>query len=316
MNWISVHFLLILSELAGLESRTIDFVLAFPQAELDVPVYMELPLGMEVAGTRRDDKQYVLRLRKSLYGLKQASANWYDMLKKGLELRGFKESIADPCVFIKDSQSKVVSSTNNGKLPTFSESNPSKTFPIGADSVIQGPAHGSTYSSTIKRKYQSIDKFRSQSSDILVLVYVDDCIILSRHQTSIELFIDSLKHGPEEFDFTDKGSMDKYLGVEIERLPGDEGFSMTQPYLIERILEAAQIDLRMTNSRSTPVAGPLLSRDEKGPERKHTWNYRTLTGMLGYLQGTSRPDISMATHQCARLNSNPKLCHERAIKRI
>ena len=38
--------------------------------------------------------------------------------------------------------------------------------------------------------------------------------------------------------------------------------------------------------------------------------------MIGYLQGTSRPDISMATHQCARFNENPKLCHERAVKRI
>jgi len=50
VNWISVRFLLILSELSGLESRAIDFVLAFPQAPLDVPVYMELPLGMEIEG--------------------------------------------------------------------------------------------------------------------------------------------------------------------------------------------------------------------------------------------------------------------------
>ena len=46
---------------------------------------------------------------------------------------------------------------------------------------------------------------------------------------------------------------------------------MTQPLLIKRILEAAKIDLRMTNSRPTPVVGPLLSRDEEGPDRKHEW---------------------------------------------
>ena len=50
VNWISVRFLLILSELAGLESRKIDFILALPQADLDVSVYMELPLGMAVPG--------------------------------------------------------------------------------------------------------------------------------------------------------------------------------------------------------------------------------------------------------------------------
>ena len=45
VNWISVRFLLVLSELIRLESKAIDFVLAFPQAELDVPFYMELPIG-------------------------------------------------------------------------------------------------------------------------------------------------------------------------------------------------------------------------------------------------------------------------------
>ena len=56
VNCISVQFLLIISELAGLESRTIDFVLAFPQADLDVLVYMELPIGMEVIGSEGNNK--------------------------------------------------------------------------------------------------------------------------------------------------------------------------------------------------------------------------------------------------------------------
>ena len=72
----------------------------------------------------------------------------------------------------------------------------------------------------------------------------------------------------------------------------------------------------MTNDRSTPVVEPVLSQDEDGPDHKHDWKYRTLTGMLGYLQLTSRPDISMATHQCARFNSSPKLCHKQAVRRI
>ena len=81
---------------------------------------------------------------------------------------------------------------------------------------------------------------------------------------------------------------------------------MTQPFLIQRILDAAEIDARMTKSRSTPAISLLLAKDEDCPARKHSWNYRTLTGMLGYLQFTTRPDISMATHQCARYNNCPK----------
>ena len=38
--------------------------------------------------------------------------------------------------------------------------------------------------------------------------------------------------------------------------------------------------------------------------------------MLGYLQGTTRPDIAMSIHQCSRLNNDTHLSHERAVKRI
>ena len=70
------------------------------------------------------------------------------------------------------------------------------------------------------------------------------------------------------------------------------------------------------NIKLTPAVKPLLNKDLKGEDRKNKWNYRTAIGMLTYLQGTTRPDISMAVHQCARFSVSPKLSHERAIKRI
>ncbi len=238
VNWISVRFLLILAHIFDLDTRAIDFVLAFPQAKLDVPVYMFVPAGMQLEGIPDGAyHMYILKLEKSLYGLKQASANWYEMLKKALKLWGFLESVSDSCVFIK--------------------------------------------------------------KDIIVLVCVDNCIIVSKKSLLIAHFLQSLKDGSENFIFTDKGNFDKYLGVEIKKHDDKKGFSMTQPFLIERILQTAEIDTRMMNSRPTPVVGPLLSKDIDGLPRKHTWKYCTLTGMLGYLQGTSRPEISMATHQCA-----------------
>lgn len=255
VNWISVQFLLIMSEILGLETQAIDFVLAFPQAKLDIPVYMYVPAGMQLRGIPSDaHHMYILKLEKSLYGLKQTSANWYDMLKKALEDRGLQESAADACVFFK--------------------------------------------------------------KDLIILVYVDDCNLISNQSSTLKGFVESLKDGPENFIFTDKGKLDKYLGVDIKKTEDGKGFSLTQPFLIERILQAAEIDTRMTNSRTMPVVGPLLSKDPEGAPRKHEWKYSTLTGMLGYLQQTSRQEISMATHQCARFNNDPKLCHERAVKRI
>ena len=65
VNWISIRFLLVMAEIVGLESKAIDFVLTFPQADLDIPVYMELPLGMEIPGATYK-RQYVLLLKNEL----------------------------------------------------------------------------------------------------------------------------------------------------------------------------------------------------------------------------------------------------------
>ena len=47
-------------------------------------------------------KDYVLRLKKNFYGLKQASFNWNKLLKAGLLKQGFKQSQIDPCLFLKN----------------------------------------------------------------------------------------------------------------------------------------------------------------------------------------------------------------------
>ena len=54
MKCISVRFLIIVAQVLELDTQAIDFVLAFPQAELEVPFYMELPAGMDIAGQGKD----------------------------------------------------------------------------------------------------------------------------------------------------------------------------------------------------------------------------------------------------------------------
>ena len=75
VNWISVRTLIAITKIHKLRSRSIDIVLAFPQADLNVNVYMELPIGLDGPGGGK--REYVLKLKKSLYGLKKASANWF-----------------------------------------------------------------------------------------------------------------------------------------------------------------------------------------------------------------------------------------------
>jgi hypothetical protein len=76
VTWASVRLLLIVAKIHGLQSKSIDFVLDFPQADLDVPVYMELPAGVNPVDVSDENRRrYVLKLNKSLYGLKQAGYN-------------------------------------------------------------------------------------------------------------------------------------------------------------------------------------------------------------------------------------------------
>jgi hypothetical protein len=75
-------------------------VLAFPQADLEIPVYMELPIGFDALGGE-SCKFYVLRLNKSLYGLKQAGYNWFAKLSNGLQDCGFVKSNFDPSIFFR-----------------------------------------------------------------------------------------------------------------------------------------------------------------------------------------------------------------------
>ena len=64
---------------------SIDFVFAFHQSDLDVDIFMDIPLVMEFVGNR---EEWVLNLNKSLYGINQASVYLFYLLKTGLESRG------------------------------------------------------------------------------------------------------------------------------------------------------------------------------------------------------------------------------------
>ena len=101
---ISVKLLLVIAKIHGLESKLIDFVLAFPQADLDIDIWMELlPIGFQMIKDPNHSQFYVLKLKKNLYGLKQASFSWYKNLRDGLKDRGFKPSKIDQCLYMKDS---------------------------------------------------------------------------------------------------------------------------------------------------------------------------------------------------------------------
>ena len=67
---LSVHLILSIAHIHALNSKSIDFVLAFPQVDIDIDIWMELPEDMIPVGDESNSCLYILKLNKSLYGLK------------------------------------------------------------------------------------------------------------------------------------------------------------------------------------------------------------------------------------------------------
>ena len=60
VSWLAVRLMFILSVIEGWSSESIDFTLAFPQADVEVPMFVEFPVGVDILGY--DKKEYVLEL--------------------------------------------------------------------------------------------------------------------------------------------------------------------------------------------------------------------------------------------------------------
>ena len=103
-----------------------------------------------------------------------------------------------------------------------------------------------------------------------------------------------------------------FLGVKIERTK--DSIVLTQVGLIERIITA--MGLENAKKVRTPATDQRLPKDENGEPCNETFNYASVVGMLMYLAGSTRPDISFAVHQCARYTHFPRHSHEVALKHI
>jgi hypothetical protein len=75
---------------------------------------MEIPAGFEVSEQElkvfgvQNKKNLVLKLNKSLYGLKQAGRLWNQMMDSFLIENGYRKSVTDKCLYFKLEQERIV----------------------------------------------------------------------------------------------------------------------------------------------------------------------------------------------------------------
>jgi hypothetical protein len=85
-----------------LELYQMDVKTAFLNGDLEEEVYMKQPDDFD------DDSKRACKLKKSIYGLKQASRQWYIKFHKVITSFGFIENLVDQCVYLKVNGSKVI----------------------------------------------------------------------------------------------------------------------------------------------------------------------------------------------------------------
>jgi hypothetical protein len=102
---------------------------------------------------------------------------------------------------------------------------------------------------------------------MIIITYVDDCIIVSNSIKDINTFVESMKDDPEGYVLTDEGDKNKFLGIEIKEITKNK-FEVSQPFLIEQIVNLLglgqnEFDIH-TKIKITPVGKPLFNKDLKG----------------------------------------------------
>ena len=93
----SIRTLLALANKHDLEIHQMDVKTAFLNGHIEHDIYMSQPDGF----VDPDHPEYVCKLRKSLYGLKQSARCWNQTLDSFLTKNGYRRSDADNCIYVK-----------------------------------------------------------------------------------------------------------------------------------------------------------------------------------------------------------------------
>ena len=102
VRYASIRSLLAVANICNWEINQMDVKTAFLQGNLNEEIYMKQPDGF----IDPEKPDYVCKLNKGIYGLKQAARCWNNSINDYLLSNGYTKSTADPCVYIKTMKSQ------------------------------------------------------------------------------------------------------------------------------------------------------------------------------------------------------------------
>ena len=106
VSWQTIRLVFVLAIVNNWHIHSIDFVMAFPQADIKTDIYLQpprVPSNFTIPDLPLPNDRFskVYKLLKNLYGLKDAGRTWNHHLRSGLLKRGWKQCPIDECLFIK-----------------------------------------------------------------------------------------------------------------------------------------------------------------------------------------------------------------------
>jgi len=104
----TVKLLIAVAAAKGWSLSQLDISNAFLNGSLDEEIYMTLPPGYSPRQGDSFPPNAVCRLKKSLYGLKQASRQWYLKFSESLKALGFTQSSGDHTLFTRKSKNSYM----------------------------------------------------------------------------------------------------------------------------------------------------------------------------------------------------------------
>jgi transposase InsO family protein len=261
--------------------RHVDIKCAFLNGDLEEQVFMEQP-PLFNDGTGR-----VWKLKKSIYGLKQASRQWHKKLKEVLAKLGFKRASYDPALFVDESTNSIFIFMWVDDLFIVAKQ-------ADTNRVINGILH----------EFQGRDL--GEASWLLGMEVTHD------HKSGILKITQRrmIRNMLERFGFDKKAT--KPTPVEtahhIVPNPHEEGIKRLED-LLKTERAPKKIASMQKQLEKFKADSELLSEDSKS-------RYMQIVGSLMYVATVTRPDIMFTTGVLARYMMEPTVFLMRCAERV
>ena len=149
---------------------------------------------------------------------------------------------------------------------------------------------------------------KDNNSFVVTQIYVYDIVFGATNDSLAHSFADEMN---AMFEMSMVGELTYFLGLQIKQT--DSGIYINQAKYARNLIK--RFGLENAAHARTPMAANAKLTNDPSCESVDVTLYKSMIGYLLYLT-TSRPDIAFSIGVCSRFQSNPKVSHLNAVKRI